>query len=54
VKEAPEGAIVMEDNLAVVNYEMEIPAEVAESCPMNTIVVQGAPAPERKKAAGGE
>lgn len=54
VKEAPEGAIVMEDNLAVVNYKMEIPAAVAESCPMNTIVITGTGASEKKRAAGGE
>jgi electron transport complex protein RnfB len=54
VKEAPEGAIFMEDNLAVVNYEMEILAAVTESCPMNTIVVTGAGVPEKKRAAGGE
>ncbi len=54
VKEAPEGAIVMEDNLAVVNYGIEIPAAVAESCPMDTIVVSGAGAPVKKRAAGGE
>jgi Na+-translocating ferredoxin:NAD+ oxidoreductase RNF subunit RnfB len=40
VKESPEGAIVMEDNLAVVNYQAEVPAPVAESCPMHTIVVR--------------
>ncbi len=58
VKEAPEGAITMEENLAVVNYEAEIPGEVAESCPMDTIVVRGIGVeegtPKLKKAAGGE
>lgn len=58
VKEAPEGAITMEENLAVVNYEAEIPAEVAESCPMNTIVIRGIGVEEREaeleQAAGGE
>jgi electron transport complex protein RnfB len=39
VKEAPEGAITMDNTLAVVNYDADIPAEVAESCPMNTIVI---------------
>jgi ferredoxin len=52
VKEAPEGAIVMEENLAVVDYEAEIPAAVAETCPMNTIQVAGAP--DTARAAGGE
>jgi len=56
VKEAPEGAITMDTNLAVVNYETGIPAEVAEVCPMGTIVVQGAGAvePAEQRAAGGE
>ncbi len=40
VKAAPEGSIVMDDFLAVVNYDHVIPAEVAEECPMNTIVVR--------------
>ncbi len=39
VKEAPEGAITMQDNLAVVNYGVEIPDAVASACPMNTIHV---------------
>lgn len=39
VKEAPEGAIVMQDNLAVVNYDFDIPDTVAAVCPMNTIHV---------------
>jgi electron transport complex protein RnfB len=37
VKEAPEGAIAMQDNLAVVNYDFDIPDAVAAVCPMNTI-----------------
>jgi ferredoxin len=41
VKAAPEGAISMDNFLAVVNYDMEIPVEVAGECPMNTIVVSG-------------
>lgn len=53
VKEAPEGAIEMEDNLAVMRYEFEVPATVAEVCPMNTIHVSGAGASDRKTAAGG-
>jgi len=39
VKEAPEGAITMQDNLAVVNYDFDIPDTVAAVCPMNTIRV---------------
>lgn len=39
VKEAPEGAITMDENLAVVDYDTDIPEEVAGVCPMNTIVV---------------
>ncbi|MBN2071889.1 MAG: RnfABCDGE type electron transport complex subunit B [Candidatus Krumholzibacteriota bacterium] len=56
VKAAPEGSIVMEDFLAVVNYDMEIPREVAQECPMNTIVVRAAKCddpPCEKQAAGG-
>jgi len=41
VKAAPEGAITMEDNLAVVNYEVDIPESVAEVCPTNAIVIRG-------------
>jgi len=51
VKAAPEGAIEMDENLAVVNYDVEIPESVAETCPMNTIVVGGGV--ERKAAAAG-
>jgi electron transport complex protein RnfB len=59
VKEAPEGAITMDDNLAVVNYEMNIPDEVADVCPMKTIVVgfrpsTGAAGDTGELAAGGE
>jgi len=58
VKEAPEGAITMEDNLAVVQYEVDLPEAVVETCPMDTIVVGGVGVEgvsgERKKAAGGE
>ncbi len=58
VKEAPEGAITMEDNLAVVQYEVALPESVVETCPMDTIVVGGIGVEEvrgeRKKAAGGE
>lgn len=58
VKEAPDGAITMDDNLAVVDYGAEIPAEVAESCPMNTIVIAGIGAGKvdgsKKAAAGGD
>jgi electron transport complex protein RnfB len=39
VKEAPEGAIEMDDNLAVINYKKDVPPAVAEVCPTNTIVV---------------
>ncbi len=39
VKEAPEGAIVMQDNLAVATYAAEIPESAAASCPMRTIRV---------------
>ena len=58
VKAAPEGSIVMEDFLAVVNYDIEIPPEVADQCPMNTIVVRDAgsgaqPCTEEKEVAGG-
>ena len=58
VKAAPEGSIVMEDFLAVVNYDYDIPHEIAEQCPMNTIVVinSGSDAQsghEEKTAAGG-
>jgi electron transport complex protein RnfB len=40
VKEAPEGGIVMQDNLAVVNYDFDVPDAVAAVCPMNTIRVK--------------
>jgi electron transport complex protein RnfB len=40
VKEAPEGAITMENNLAVVNYGADIPDGVAAVCPMNTIIAK--------------
>jgi len=39
VKEAPEGAIAMQDNLAVASGAPEIPDSVAAVCPMNTIRV---------------
>jgi Na+-translocating ferredoxin:NAD+ oxidoreductase RNF subunit RnfB len=39
VKEAPDGAIAMQDNLAVASYAAEIPDAVAAVCPMNTIRV---------------
>jgi hypothetical protein len=51
VKAAPEGAIAMDDFLAVVDYGFEIPAEVAAECPMNTIVVTGEAAAGREPAA---
>ena len=59
VKAVPEGAIVMDNFLAVINYDMEIPEEVADVCPMNTIVVrrQGGVAPpiqDMQVAAGGD
>jgi electron transport complex protein RnfB len=37
VREAPDGAITIQDNLAVVDYDFEIPDAVAAVCPMNTI-----------------
>jgi electron transport complex protein RnfB len=40
VREAPGGAITMQDNLAVVDYDFEIPDAVAAVCPMNTIHVK--------------
>ncbi|MBN1886164.1 MAG: RnfABCDGE type electron transport complex subunit B [Candidatus Krumholzibacteriota bacterium] len=40
VKAAPEGAIAMDRNLAVVDYEAEIPPEIAGECPMKTIHVR--------------
>jgi electron transport complex protein RnfB len=40
VKAVPEGGILMDNFLAVINYDMEIPEEVAGECPMNTIVVR--------------
>lgn len=40
VKAAPPGAITIDDFLAVVNYDTEIPEGVAGECPMNTIVVR--------------
>ncbi|OQX83855.1 MAG: hypothetical protein B6D63_05555 [Candidatus Latescibacteria bacterium 4484_7] len=57
-KEAPEGAITMEENLAVVNYDIEIPESVAGVCPTHTIVIRGehleeVEASEEAKAAGG-
>lgn len=58
LKAAPEGAVTMEDFLAVVNYDMEIPAEVAGECPMGTIEVRGGSEPagaaEGLAAAGGD
>ncbi|MGD1048237.1 MAG: RnfABCDGE type electron transport complex subunit B [Candidatus Krumholzibacteriaceae bacterium] len=39
VREAPGGAITMQDNLAVVDYDVEIPDAVAAVCPVNTIHV---------------
>ena len=54
VKAAPEGAIAMDNFLAVVDYGFEIPAEVAAECPMNTIVFTGeAPAGEESAAVAG-
>ncbi len=58
VKEAPAGAIAMQDNLAVVDYAFEIPDSVAAACPMKTIHV-AAPdgageAVQSAAAAGGE
>ena len=58
VKEAPGGAITMQDNLAVVDYDFEIPDGVAAVCPMNTIHVMaldGAREPlDGAASAGGE
>ena len=55
VKESPEGSILMEDNLAVVDYGFDIPEELAGVCPMNTIVNSSTGMPwEGKRAAGGE
>ena len=59
VKEAPEGAITMQENLAVVNYDFDIPDSVAASCPMNTIHVKaldgsGEDVEQIKTAVGGE
>jgi electron transport complex protein RnfB len=58
VKAAPEGAISMDDNLAVVGYAVEIPVSVAGECPMNTIVVRSEaaciPGGQPRAAAGGE
>jgi Na+-translocating ferredoxin:NAD+ oxidoreductase RNF subunit RnfB len=56
VKAAPEGAITMDNFLAVVDYGFEIPAEVAAECPMDTIVFTGeaAAAEEPAAAAGGD
>jgi electron transport complex protein RnfB len=39
VKAAPEGAITMQDDLAIVNYDFDIPDSVAAVCPTNTIHV---------------
>lgn len=59
VKEAPQGAIAMEDNLAVVDYGVAIPDAVASCCPMHTIHVKpldgsAAASAEPLAAAGGE
>ena len=57
VKAAPEGAIAMDNFLAVVDYGFEIPAEIAAECPMNTIVVTGeavSAGEEPAAAAGGD
>jgi ferredoxin len=56
VKAAPVGAISMDNFLAVIDYNYEIPPEVAAECPMNTIVVTGedAVAEATAAAAGGE
>ncbi len=58
VKEAPEGAISMQENLAVVDYTYDIPDSIAAVCPMNTIqvkVLDGSGVEvELKVAAGGE
>jgi electron transport complex protein RnfB len=51
VKAAPEGSIRMVDFLAVVDYGFEIPAEVADVCPMNTIVAAGEQSGKNRKAA---
>lgn len=55
-KSAPEGSITMEENLAVVDYEAEMPESVAEVCPMNTIAVAGMETGVEERAAvgGGE
>ena len=59
VKAAPEGSITMDDFLAVVNYDIEIPASVADECPMKTIEVRGEgqrdiAGEEARVAAGGD
>ncbi len=59
VKAAPEGAIVMDNFLAVRNYDMDIDESVASECPMNTIVVRkpavgDADDDRLDRAAGGE
>ncbi len=58
VKEAPDGAIAMQDSLAVVNYDFDIPDTVAAVCPMNTIRIKAMDGSgeeaEVKAAAGGE
>jgi electron transport complex protein RnfB len=58
VKEAPEGAISMQDNLAVVDYTYEIPDSVAAVCPMRTIHTaapdEAGEAARAGAAAGGE
>jgi hypothetical protein len=48
----------MQDNLAVVNYDFDIPDTVAATCPMNTIQIRvrdgSGEEVEVKAAAGGE
>lgn len=56
VKEAPEGAISIENNLAVIDYRFEIPDSVAAVCPMNTIriiTLTGERSEEEREAASG-
>jgi len=58
VKEAPEEAITMQESLAVVNYDFDIPDSVASVCPTNTIHVKAldgsGETAELAAAAGGE
>jgi electron transport complex protein RnfB len=50
VKEAPPGAIALQDNLAIVNYDFDIPESVASVCPMNTIHVKALDASNEEAA----